>query len=45
MNSFDKYVTVIAEIYILIIINEIIVSLNEKKIIYLKHLKHSITPN
>ena len=32
MDAFNKYVAVIAEIYILIIINETIISLNENKI-------------
>ena len=45
MDAFNKYVTVIAEIPILIIINETIISINENKTIHLKHTKPSITPN
>ena len=45
MNAFNKYVTVIAEIYILLIIIEIIISLYENNIPNLKYIKLSMTPN
>lgn len=45
MSAFNKYVTVIMKKYILIIINETIISVNENKTLTLKHKKFPAKPN